>query len=156
MVAIEKLESLTFCKGMSKQDLQRLISLGEVKSYPAGAYLFREGLHSDQVYLLGQGKVALEMSLPDAGPVRLQTVGPGELLGWSPLLGLGYMTASAVTLEPCRVLALDTKRVLALVDEDPRFGVDLMRRLARTLVRRLEATRQQVLEEHRYEGQAVS
>lgn len=156
MVSIDHPENLTFCKGMSKEDLRRLVSVGEVKNHPAGAYLFREGMHSDHIFLLGEGKVALEMSLPDTEVVRIQTVGPGELLGWSPLLGLGYMTASAVTLEPCRVLVLDVKRILALVEKDPSFGVDLMRRLARTLVRRLEATRLQLLEAHRYDGQAVS
>jgi CRP/FNR family cyclic AMP-dependent transcriptional regulator len=139
MVSIDHLERLTFCKGMAKEDLRRLVAVGEVKSYPAGTYLFREGLHSDHVYLLGEGRAALEMSLPEVGVVRMQTVGPGELLGWSPLLGLDYMTASAVTLEPCRVLALDAKRILALVDENPRFGVDLMQCLARTVVRRLRA-----------------
>jgi CRP-like cAMP-binding protein len=156
MVLMDKLETLTFCKGLSREYLERLVSAGEFKTFAPGSYLFHEGQHSEHVYLLSEGSVGLEVSLPDHGPERVQTVGPGELLGWSPLLGLGWMTANAVALAPCRVLALDAGRVLALVDEDSRFGTELMRRLAITLARRLNATRLQMLEAHRNEGQAVS
>jgi CRP-like cAMP-binding protein len=156
MVTIDQLEGLTFCKGMSPSYLDLLIAAGESKSYPAGRYLFHEGQHSDTIYLLYEGEVGLEVSLPDTGPVRLQIAGPGDLVGWSPLLGLGWMTASAVTLSRCWVLELDARKVLNLADEQPRFGMELMRRLARTLARRLHDTRMQLLEEHRSEGQAVS
>jgi CRP-like cAMP-binding protein len=156
MVTFDHLEGLTFCKGMSREYLDLLIAAGEVRTFPTGSYLFHEGQHSASIYLLYQGEVGLEVSLPDTGPVRLQTAGPGELLGWSPLLGLGWMTASAVALTPCWALALDVRKVLSLADEQPRFGMELMRRLAMTLARRLNDTRMQILEEHRNEGQAVS
>jgi CRP-like cAMP-binding protein len=156
MVMIDQLEGLTFCKGMRREFLDLLATAGEVRNCPTGSYLFREGQHSDNIYLLLQGGVGLEVSVPDLGPVRLQTAGPGELLGWSPVLGLGWMTASAVALSACRVLALDVRKVLRLADEQPRFGMELMRRLAMTLARRLNGARMQILEEHRNEAQAVS
>jgi CRP-like cAMP-binding protein len=156
MVMVDQLEGLTFCKAMPREYLDLLIAAGEVRSYPTGSYLFHEGQHSDTIYLLYQGETGLEVSLPDTGPVRLQTAGPGELLGWSPLLGLGWMTASAVALSPCWALALDVRKVLSLADEEPRFGMELMRRVARTLARRLNDTRLQILQEHRNEAQAVS
>ncbi len=156
MVTMDRLENMVFCKGMSREYLQRLLSVGEVKKFAPGSYLFHEGQHSEHVYLMGEGEVALEVSLPEHGPERVQTAGPGELIGWSPLLGMGWMTASAVALQPCRVLALDARRVLGLVADDPRFGVELMRRVAMTVARRLNATRMQLLEAHRDEGQAVS
>jgi SulP family sulfate permease len=156
MVTMDKLEGLSFCKGMPKEYLKLLLSAGHLMTFPAGTYLFHEGLHSGLVYLLSEGQAALEVSLPDVGPMRLQTVSPGELLGWSPLLGLGWMTASAVALTPCRVLAVDVDRVLALATGNPPFGMEFMRRLAITLAQRLNATRQQLLETQQYQGQAVS
>jgi CRP-like cAMP-binding protein len=156
MVLLDKPENLTFCKGMPEDYLKRLVLAGQVKDYRAGAYLFREGVHSSEVYLLADGQVALEASLPSRDPVRIQTVGPGELLGWSPLLGLGYMTASAVALTPCRVLALEVGRVLTLAREDPPFGLEFMQRVAVTLARRLNATRIQLLQAYPDEAQVVS
>jgi CRP-like cAMP-binding protein len=156
MVSMDKVESLIFCEGLAKEYLERLVSLGKVRHFAAGTYLFHEGQHGEHVFLLGEGLVGLEVSLPGHGPQRVQTVGPGELIGWSPLLGLGWMTASAVALAPCRVLALEASRVRELIDEGPRFGVELMRWLAVTLARRLNATRMQMLEEHCNEDQVVS
>jgi CRP-like cAMP-binding protein len=156
MVLLDKLEDLTFCKGMPQDYLRRLVSAGQMKDYPAGAYLFREGVHSSEVYLLVAGQVALEASLPCRDPIRIQTVGLGELLGWSPLMGLGYMTASGVALTPCQVLALDVGQVLTLAREDPPFGLEFMQRVAVTLARRLNATRIQLLQAYPDEAQVVS
>jgi CRP-like cAMP-binding protein len=156
MVSLDNLEKSTFCEGLPRDYVKRLLSVGHVKTCPAGTYLFHEGVRCEDVYLLGEGRVGLEVSLPDVGPVQVQTVGPGELLGWSPLLGLRWMTGSAVALTPCRVLALNAGRVLALAEGDPLFGMALMRQVALTLARRLEGARTQLLEAHRNEGQAVS
>jgi CRP-like cAMP-binding protein len=155
MVLLDKVESLNFCKDLPRGFLSQLLSAGETKLYSPGSYLFQEGLHCDHVFLLGEGSVRLEISLPDIGAVEIQTVGPGELLGWSPLLGLGWMTASAKALTACRVLALDVARLQALASEDPHFGMELMRRVGVTLARRLNATRMQLLEA-RCTDQAVS
>jgi CRP-like cAMP-binding protein len=156
MVLLDKVEGLTFCKGMPKDYFARLVAAGELRLFPEGSYLFHEGLHCDHVYLLCDGQVGLEISLPNIGPAELQTVGPGELLGWSPLLGLGWMTASAKALVDCQVLALDVRKIEEMVNEDPRFGIELMRRLAVTLARRLNATRLQLLEARCTEDQVVS
>ncbi len=146
MVLLDKVEGLTFWKDMPKEFVSRMLSAGQIKTFSQGSYLFREGLHSNHVYVLIDGLAAMEVSLPDVGPVEVQTVAPGELLGWSPLLGLGWMTASAKALVSSRVLALDVARVLALANEDPCFGMELMRRVAVTVARRLNATRLQLLE----------
>jgi CRP-like cAMP-binding protein len=102
------------------------------------------------------GQVALETSVPGQDPVCIQTVNAGELLGWSPVLGLGVMSATARALTHCLVLALKADRILALAEEDPKFVLEFMRRTAITLGRRLNATRLQLLEALGNEAQAVS
>jgi len=156
MVLLDKVEGLTFCKGMPKDYYSRLFSAGEFRTYPEGSYLFHEGLRCDYVFLLCEGQVSLEVSLPGVGPVEVQSVGPGELLGCSPLLGLGWMTASAKALVSCQVLALDVRRMLEMANDDPRFGMEMMRRVAVTLARRLNATRLQLLDARCTEDQVVS
>jgi CRP-like cAMP-binding protein len=156
MVILDTLDKLSFCKGLTKESLHVLVSLGEFRSYQAGECIFYEGLRSDEVYLLAEGRVALETSIPAREPMCVQEAGPGELLGWSPVLGLGVMTATARALSPCRVLALKAERILALAEEDPKFVLEFMRRTAITLARRLSATRKRLLEACNTEGQAVS
>lgn len=156
MVILDKLDKLSFCKGLPKDYLRRLVSLGEFRDYEAGENIFLEGVSSEEIFLLAEGYVSLETSIPGQEPMRVQKVGPGELLGWSPILGMGVMTASARTLLPCRVLAVNAGRILALADEDPKFVLEFMKRTAITLARRLSATRLQVLAACNNEGQAVS
>jgi CRP-like cAMP-binding protein len=66
------------------------------------------------------------------------------LLGWSPLLDVGPLTATARTLAPTRLLVLDAAQVQALCARDTGFGYEFMRRVARVLSRRLDATRRQL------------
>jgi CRP-like cAMP-binding protein len=150
------LDKLAFCKGLSNEYLRRLVSLGEIKTYEPDDRIFFEGQSSDFIYLLTAGQVALETSMPGREPMRVQTVDAGELLGWSPVLGLGVMSATARALTPCCALALDAHRILALAEEDPKFVLEFMRRTALTLARRLNATRLQLVEACAGEGQQVS
>jgi CRP-like cAMP-binding protein len=156
MIVMDKLDKWNFCKGLSELYRQRLFVLGECKTYQAGDRLFTEGQCSADVYLIFHGQVALETTVPGQGALCVQTLGAGELLGWSPVLGLGVMSATARALTPCRVLALNAAHILALAEEDPQFVLEFMRRTAITLARRLNATRLQLLEAYSNEGQAVS
>jgi CRP-like cAMP-binding protein len=156
MLILENLDKLNFCKGLSSEYQRRLFSLGEIKTYQPGDLLFFEGQSSREVYLLADGQVALEITIPGQEPMPLQVVEAGELLGWSPVLGLGVMSATARALTPCHVLALDVNRILALTEEDPKFALEFMRRVAVTLARRLNATRRQLLETNQDATQVVS
>ena len=146
MLVLDKLDKLNFCKGLPFEYQKRLFAAGEIKAYQPGERLFFEGQSSREIYLLAEGQVILETSIPGKDPMRLQMVGPGELLGWSPVLGLGVMTATARALTPCCALALNAARVLSLAEEDPKFVLEFMRRTAITLARRLNATRLQLVE----------
>ena len=76
------------------------------------------------------GNVALEVRVTGGSEQRVNTVGPGDLLGWSPVLNQLPMTAGARALTPVRLIALDAAKVLALCQQDPRFGFTFMRRTA--------------------------
>ena len=156
MLVLDELDKLNFCKGLSFEYRRRLFAAGAVKEYQPGERLFFEGQSSKEIYLLADGQVILETSIPGQDPMRLQMVGPGELLGWSPVLGLGVMTATARAITPCHVLALNAERILSMAEEDPKFVLEFMRRVAITLARRLNATRLQLLQAYQDAGQAVS
>jgi CRP-like cAMP-binding protein len=156
MVVLDKLDKLSFCKGLSEEYRRRLVALGQFRTYEPGECIFAEGQSSVDIYLLADGEVALETALPGQEPMAFQTVQGGELLGWSPVLGLGVMTATARAVTPCLVLALNAGRILALAAEDPPFVLEFMRRTAITLARRLNATRLQLLQACHDPAQAVS
>jgi CRP/FNR family transcriptional regulator, cyclic AMP receptor protein len=145
MVLLDMLEEVNFLKDIPAEFLGYIASIGELKEYPAGAVLFQEGKESDYVFLVLSGKVELEMRVGGVGGMPIQTVAAGELLGWSPLLRLGPMTATGHTLSRCRLVALPVRQLLELCDREPHFGMEFLRRTAATEARRLRATRHRLL-----------
>ncbi len=72
----------------SLADKQRTIVAAGVRPFTtiAGEQLAREGELADALYLIQSGHVAIEIHREGQGSIRLQTVGPGEIVGWSWLL----------------------------------------------------------------------
>lgn len=140
------LEQLRFTAELPPAVLDRLAPSAAIEQFPAGAVLFREGALHEALYLLQAGRVALEMRVPGRGSVRILSLGPGDVVGWSALLSEGPMTATAVALEPCTVVAIPGAALRSLCDADHAIGYRLMRHMAQALSRRLVATRLQLLD----------
>lgn len=150
-VTAEFLKSLAFLAPATEGELRLLAPTTRAESHAAGSVIFREGDRLTQVFVVTAGTVALEVNGRDHRPQRFQTVGPGELLGWSPLLGPGAMTATARALTDVSAVSIDAAAVLALCEQDPRFGFQFMRRTAAAIAARLSATRLQLLDVYRHE-----
>jgi len=146
---IKTLRGIAFLDGATEPDLERIAGVAQLEQYPIGSTLFRDNESLDCIFLIVAGSVALEIPGPDQAVKRTYTVGPGELLGWSPLLSKLPMTATARSLTLTRVVALNAGKVLALCEQDPRFGYAFMRRTAQALARRLDATRAQLVDQYR-------
>lgn len=136
-----------FLAGMRAQHVAVLAGLARRVDFPAGAILFSEGDEQHEFFLIGAGRVALEL-LPQGQPVRVDTLEPGAALGWSAvLLGRGkHFQARA--LEPVSAFVLPGVDVLAAARADPEFGFELMYRLLEVVSRRLQAARLKVLDAH--------
>jgi CRP-like cAMP-binding protein len=150
-VTPELLRTLAFFAPATDDELRQLVPVTRIEHHLAGTVLFREGDHLPHVFLVTVGTVALEITGTDRRPRRFQTVGSGELLGWSPLLSSGPMTAAARALTDVKVVAIDAKAVLDLCDNDPKFGFQFMRRTAAAIAARLSATRLQLLDVYKHE-----
>jgi CRP-like cAMP-binding protein len=148
---IETLRGATFLDGLADEHLRALAGIAEQVNASEGSVVFREGDEHPATYLVVRGAVALEVRARGRETTRLQTVGPGEVLGWSPVLGRDAMTATARALAPAALLRFDAGRLLALCEADPRFGFEFMKRTARALSRRLTAARLQMLDVYRLE-----
>jgi len=141
MVPLETLKNIQFLKDFSDDHLQHLASLAEIKEFPAGSVVFREGRPSSSVYLVVRGDITLEFNVPTRGAMEFQTVGSGDLLAWTAVLGLGSMTATARVQTPSTLLALDAAQIRAFCAHDLSFGFAFMQRIAQVLASRLSATR---------------
>lgn len=113
--------------------------------FRAGDYLLREDQAADRFYVIRQGRVALQTAAP-AGPLTIETLEGGEVLGWSWLFPPYRSHFDARALTMVRALSLDGACLRGKCDADAQLGYDLMRRFAEIVVRRLESTRVQLLD----------
>ncbi len=140
------LTSLPFSASLPERVVDELAAASLLVDFPGGATIFSEGAENHNLYLICEGRVALEMCVPARGCVRLMTLGPGDLVAWSALLGDGRMTATALALDEVKTIAASGPKLLALCEQDHEIGYFLMRRVAIDLSRRLVATRLQLLD----------
>src|SRR5690606_42051103 len=62
---------------------EELLRLAHEVAFPAGARLFAEGDPADRFWTVSSGRVALDVHVPGRPPATVDTLGPGELVGWS-------------------------------------------------------------------------
>ena len=127
--------------GMSTDHLAVLAGSASDVTFPVGHRLFEEGGSANHFWLLQSGSVALDLHVPGQGRVRIDTVGLGELVGWSWRFPPYRWAFGAVAISPVEAFEFDARAVLASCASDPEFGHEVTERLARVLAKRLESTR---------------
>lgn len=147
---MESLEGLLaehpFFRGLEPRYLQLAVGCAANVRFGAGEFIFREGEEADQFYLVRHGRVSLEVFAPDRGPLVVQTLEAGDILGWSWLIPPYQWRFDARALELTRVVALDGKCLRDKCESDHDLGYELLKRFAYIVGQRLDATRLQLLD----------
>jgi CRP-like cAMP-binding protein len=114
--------------------------------FAAGESIMEEGSPANRFYLIMEGKVVLGAELEDRGIVPVQTLGPGDDLGWSWLFPPYHMHLTARALSPVRALFFFGTLLREEAEKDHEFGYQLMKRVTEVVMQRLRATQQRLVE----------
>ena len=114
--------------------------------FAANERLFSEGRPARGCWLIRGGRVALDLAVPGRGQVVVQTLGPGDVLGWSWLVPPYRWHFGATSVLPTTATELDTDQLRALAEQNPRFGYALVLTLFEEVLQRLQATRARLLD----------
>jgi CRP/FNR family transcriptional regulator, cyclic AMP receptor protein len=144
-----------FGKALPAHARMRLVECASLREYPTGAVILTEQDETRIFGIVTAGRVGLRVLVPERGSVTILTVEPGDVLGWSALVGPHRSTSTAVALEPTTVLAFDPSALRAALSADDALAATLYPRLLEAVTRRLTATRQQLLDLYAQEAEAV-
>ena len=133
-------------RGMSQEALELVSGCASNVRFVDGETLFREGDEANVFYVVRHGRVALDMFVPARGPVTIETVDPGEVIGWSWLFPPYRWHFDAKALGLVRATMFDAACLRQKCERDPAFGYDLMGRFAQVLIERLQWTRLRLLD----------
>jgi len=135
-----------FLHGLQKHHLELITGCASNVRFDGGQYLFHEGEEAEKFFLIRHGRVAIEVFAPDRGALAIQTLEPGDILGWSWLVPPYQWRFDAKATELVRAIALDGKCLRTKCEEDHDLGFDLLKRFAHVIEQRLEATVLQLLD----------
>ncbi len=139
---IDLLRQMDLTAGLSDVELGELAKIAHHTEFSAATVVFREGQNQSVIYWVVDGSITLETTGARLKPIVLLTVGPGEVLGWSALVGDSRMTAKASAVTNTRLIGFPADDLKKLCDENHELGYRVMNSIAENLSRRLHATRQ--------------
>lgn len=146
MSSLSTIGTYAFLRSMPASVVCKLDELTHLQDFPPGSAIFAEGTEHAELYLVLHGHVRLDMAVPKRGRIPLMTLGEGDLLGWSPLVGDCVMTSTATALDSVRTLTFRGSELRRLCEQDHDVGYYVMRQVSEALSRRLVATRLQLLD----------
>ncbi len=135
-----------FFKGLSARHLQLLTQSALEIRFEPGQTIFTEGSPANRFYLILEGRVVLESEMPDRNTIPVQTLGPGDDLGWSWLFPPFSLHLSARAVEPTRTIFFYGTRLREQCEQDHELGYQLMKRVAEAATQCLRATQSRLME----------
>lgn len=109
-------------------------------------YLLREGEPANRFYAVRHGRVAIELRKATGGPVVLDTVQDGEIVGWSWLIPPNRSKFDARATSETSAVAFDGACLREKCEGDPKLGYALLHRVTRVMDRRLQSARVRLLD----------
>lgn len=131
----------SFFAGLPDELLDLLAGCARNAAYGDGSYVFHEGAAADNFFLVRSGSVAVEIHVPARGPLVIDTLREGEVLGWSWFFAPYQWEFDARAIGAVTAVSLDGACLRAKCDEDTRLGYEVAKRLADVIQRRLRSAR---------------
>ena len=140
------LAEVPFLDGLDPDKIALLAGCAGNVHFAAGQNLFREGDAADVFYIVRHGSVAVETFVPTRGPVLIETIDAGEVIGWSWLFAPYRWHFDARALTVVRATGFDGTCLRQKCEDDPELGYDLMGRFAQVLIERMQWMRLRLLD----------
>ena len=125
---------------------ERLARCSELVTFGTGENLLTEGAQANSFFAIRSGRVAVGVHTPNRGLAVIETLHPGDIVGWSWLFPPYRWHFDAVALEPVKAVELHAECIRSYLDADPRAGYELVRGIAGVMQERIESARLRLID----------
>jgi len=137
VIYAEKVTKEALFQGLTEEEIQHILSIGQVRICEPGDIVFKEGDEAVHIYVVEEGKLAIQSAKRET----VYTASAGDILGWSTLM-LPYMrTASAIAIEKSRVVIIGQARLQQLCEQNLPIGYKLIRNVGRIMTTRMRTAK---------------
>ena len=134
-----------FLLGINKHHVRLLADCAIRTHFEAGQSIFREGETANRFYLIEQGEVVLEAGGAGDREIIIETIGNGDLLGWSWLFPPYVWHFSARATKPTTAIFFYGTVLREYCEKDHSLGFELFKRMSEVMTRRLQGARARLL-----------
>jgi CRP-like cAMP-binding protein len=141
------LKSIPWLMDLNPEQIQSLEKISGVRYIESGEVLFHEGDNDNILYIVSEGRLAVEILVPGHGQVCIYYAEPLDLVGWDRMTPVARQRITSVTaIQNSYLIYLNSTALSELCDSDPIIGVTIMRRLSNIIASRLLSMRIKLLE----------
>ncbi len=156
----DALKSIPWFLDFNQKQMEKLARISSIIELKAGEVLFCEGDRVDNTYIILDGQVSVEITVPAQGPLQIYVAEPLDVLGWSKMTPVvRQRVASTIALKDTHLLVFNGDDLAALCEEDHHIGYVVVRRLANVVATNMLHTKLQLMDlilhlpiEHRENG----
>jgi CRP-like cAMP-binding protein len=142
-----------FLAGMNPTQLALLTDCAIPVQFNKGQTILREGEMANRFYLIESGKVVLESGEGFGDPVVIETIGAGDLVGWSWMFPPYVWHFTARAAEPTTAIFFYGTILREYCERDHSLGYELFKRMTPVMMKRLQAARRKMLYLHAHRAQ---
>lgn len=143
----QSLSTHAFFAGLSPEFIGFLARCASEQQLQPGEVLFRQGERAHHFYLIRHGRIAIEIPAITGPTLQVQSLGAGQILGWSWLIPPYQWNFQSRAEAPTTLLAFDGDAVRARCEAEADFGYPLLKRFASLMAERLEVARQKLMDQ---------
>jgi CRP-like cAMP-binding protein len=130
-----------------KKQLEDLATVTEKKNYKQKDKIYQQGDRANRLYVIIKGLVSMvEFQPGDKVGIVFEERGPGEIFGCASFMKPRNHTLTAMCVEDCEVLAIETDKLLDLFEQDTDVGYKFMKNVNQTYFDLYKFAKQQLHE----------
>jgi CRP-like cAMP-binding protein len=131
-------------KDLSAQEIQTIAPLFTPWNSKIETLAIKQGQPANYLYLLAEGEISLLYKPYDGEIMTLSKLEPGNVFGWSAVLGNGIYSSSALCRTDCRGFSLASRDLRQFIKSNPGLGYELLNALAQAVSSRWQDAEAQV------------
>ena len=134
---IKILEKIPIFRGLSVNQVKRLLEGGEVKKFDQDQTLCREGDKSTDLFILTSGEVAVQINRSEIARIR-----PVELIGEMGVVTVQPRSATVVAIKTSMAIVITKIQFDQILKSDPELAAKLYKNMVGSLCSRLRDANQ--------------
>ncbi|MAT45130.1 MAG: hypothetical protein CL609_22605 [Anaerolineaceae bacterium] len=141
------LDSIPWFFDLTPKQISQLEKISGLTRLESGETLYLEGDNDNLLYVISEGKVAIDIHVPTHGDLRIYHAEPLDIIGWSSMTPMVRQRPATVTaVQPSCLIYFDGPALMELCDQDEKIGYIIMRRLSNIIASRLLTMRNQLFD----------